>query len=275
MLVLAVAGCGDSRGDDDGIDVVAGFYPLAEVATRVGGDRVSVTNLTPPGTEPHDLELSPDHLDEIDGAEVVVFVGGGFQPAVEDVADRADVAVDVLVDDATADPHVWLDPRRMVAIVEAVRDALVEVDPEGAEDHRAGADAFVAELEQLDQDLADGLAVCDRRTIVTAHDAFGRLAERYDLEHHAISGLAPESEPDPARLSDLTDLVEREGVTTIFAETLVPEDVAETLAREAGVEVAVLDPIEGLSEDQLAAGERYGTVMRANLAVLREALGCR
>ena len=128
---------------------------------------------------------------------------------------------------------------------------------------------------RLDGDLASGLAQCDRRVIVTAHAAFGYLALRYDLTQRAISGLSPESEPDPDRLAELADVVEADGITTIFYESLVPPDLAETLAREADVTTAVLNPIEGLTDDEEADGATYETLMRENLASLRASLDCR
>jgi len=127
----------------------------------------------------------------------------------------------------------------------------------------------------LDDDLAAGLAECTSRTILTSHDAFGWLASRYDLEQHGVAGLEPDAEPDPDRLADLADLAEREGVTTVFTETLVSPRVARTLAREAGgLRTAVLDPLEGLDEERIESGDDYLSVMRDNLAALRKALGC-
>lgn len=280
-FAAGLVACGDDGDDGDAgggrVDVVAAFYPLAEASARVGGDRVSVTNLTPPGVEPHDFELSTDDLDVIDDADVLVHLGGGFQPVVDDVADQAGVAVDVLdaLDDTGNDPHVWLDPVQLVAIVGAVRDALIEADPDGEAGYRGNAETYVGELRALDADVAAGLATCDRRTIVTSHGAFGHLAARYGLEQVGIAGLSPDAEPDPARLAELTDQIRDTGVTTVFSETLLPADIAETLAREAGVGTAVLDPIEGLAGDELDAGATYETVMRENLDVLRAALGCR
>lgn len=305
--VVVLAGCGDDaaggRADGaDRVDVVAAFYPLAEVAQRVGGDRASVSNLTPPGVEPHDVELSTDRVDQLLDADIVVYLGAGFQPAVEDIVGRIDgTAVDVLADaelrprgdddhghdgdaaeddgehaeESDLDPHVWLDPRRMADIVERVRDAYVDADPDGEAAYDGAADEYLGALDQLDRELAAGLADCDRDAIVTSHAAFGYLAARYGLAQDAITGLSPESEPDPARMAELADEVRSEGITTIFYETLVAPDVAETLAREAGVDTAVLDPIEGLSDARLDAGDTYFTVMRENLTVLRTALGCR
>ena len=261
--------------------VVASFYPLYEAALRVGGDRAEVTNLTPPGVEPHDLELATDDVDLLEDADVIVYEGAGFQPGVEEVAERSDaMAVDVLeglsllASDEGQDPHIWLDPELMLAIVRRVESALIEVDPEHALTYRRNADTYAAELRDLDADFEQGLSSCARETIVVSHDAFGYLASAYGLQQEAIAGLSPEAEADPARLDELAKLVESQGITTVFTETLVSPELAETLAREVGVQTAVLNPIEGLTEEQQAAGEDYISLQRENLTTLREALGC-
>lgn len=279
-LLLALGACAGTKsaGEDDGkVRVVAGFYPLAEAAARVGGDRVVVTNLTPTGAEPHDLELRSSDVDRIEAAAVLVYLGGGFQPGVERAAGRAEGRrVDVsTTDEAGDDPHVWLDPTRMSGIVDRVQEALVDADPAGRAAYEANAAAYRAELAALDGAYREGLAQCDRRLIVTSHAAFGHLARRYGLTQEPITGLSPESEPDPERLSDLAAEARARGVTTIFSETLVSPRVAETLAREAGATTAVLDPIEGLTDDEQARGRTYVSAMRDNLSALRTALGCR
>jgi zinc transport system substrate-binding protein len=286
MALAALAplvGCGDDGGGTadpvEGaarIEVVAAFYPLAEAAERVGGDWVAVADLTPPGAEPHDVELTTRQVDAVEDADVVVVLGGGFQPAVEGVARRAGgVVVDVLGDGESEDPHVWLDPVRMQAIAAQVAAALVEADPAGADVYRRNAGQYGDELAAVDAEYADGLRDCDRTAIVTAHAAFGALAARYGLTQESLTGRSPEAEPDPRRLAELADFVESEGVTTIFTEPLVTSDLADTLARETGATTAVLDPIEGLTDEQLESGVDYASVMGDNLAALRLALGCR
>jgi zinc transport system substrate-binding protein len=289
-VALLLSGCGStSSSAGEGESVVASFYPLAEAASKVGGDLVSVQNLTPPGVEPHDLELAPDDIEAIANADVIVYLGGGFQPAVEDALAEAEHAVTVDALDAvatnsapeseaeeglTVDPHVWLDPARYEEIVRAVADALAKADPANEATYAANAQAYVAQIAALDEEFRTGLSDCERTTIVTSHEAFGYLADAYGLTQVGILGLSPEAEPDPRRLAELRDLVEREGVTTIFAEELVSPKVAETLANEAGVQVAVLNPIESLTDAQEKAGEDYLSLMRGNLDTLRKALDC-
>jgi zinc transport system substrate-binding protein len=293
LLVMVAGACGASPAGaaGDKTSVVASFYPLSEAAARVGGDRVEVTNLTPPGVEPHDLELNPDQVSQIADADVVLYLGQGFQPAVQDAVSAVaqGTTVDMLQGTQTlqgvpepgqtttgdiVDPHVWLDPVLMQGIVERTERALTQVDPNGASTFKANAAAFNSQIASLDRAYRTGLSSCQRHDIVTSHAAFGYLARQYGLTQQPITGLSPEAEPDPRRLADLVALVEADGTTTIFTETLVSPKVAQTLASEAGVTTAVLDPLEGLTTQEVAAGADYLSVMRRNLSILRKALGC-
>lgn len=296
LAVLALAACSSGgggtggSGDGDGVAVLASFYPLQYVAQQVGGDLVDVRSLTPPGAEPHDLELSPAQVDEVGRADLVVYLSA-FQAAVDEAVDAnppahvVDAAQDTELhaaehgeehaeddghDHGTLDPHFWLDPTRLPAVADDVAAQLSEVDPDNADAYAANAEAFAQEMADLDQRYVDGLATCESRAIVTTHEAFSYLAERYDLEQVGISGVDPEGEPSPARLAEVGRVVQDEGVGTIFFETLASPKVAETLADELGVETAVLDPLEGLTDDT----QDYVSVADANLETLRTALVC-
>ncbi|MFC7879228.1 metal ABC transporter solute-binding protein, Zn/Mn family [Isoptericola sp. NPDC057391] len=314
-LPAVLAGCSTDDGGSDGtLEVLASFYPLQYVAEQVGGDLVTVSNLTPPAAEPHDLELSPAQVREIGTADLVVY-SSGFQTAVDEavetqspehVVDTSDVvtlenhpgtptgedaAADQLEEELDAhaeegeheghdhaedamDPHFWLDPTRVIDVGHAVAASLGEADPEHAATYAENARALEKSLEELDGEYAGGLKECASRTLVTSHEAFGYLAERYDLQQVGIVGLDPEAEPSPARLREVGAIVEENDVSTIFTETLTSPKVAETLASDIGVTTAVLDPLEGLSEDAAAAGADYVSVMQDNLAALTEGLQC-
>jgi zinc transport system substrate-binding protein len=271
VVGAAAAGCGGAAAGSAGKEtVVAGFYPLAYAAEQVGGDAVEVTNLTPPGSEPHDLEVSPQDVAALREADLVLLLGHGFQPQLEDAAGEGEDVLRLLDTPGLAlraddDPHVWLDPLRYARIVTRIGEAL------GAP---AAAERFVERLRELDAVYRRGLAHCARRELVTSHEAFGYLADRYGLEQVAITGLSPEAEPDPGRLQDVVDLVRERGVTTIYFETLVSPRIAETVARETGAQTATLDPIEGLTDEEIARGDDYFSLMRANLAALQKGLGC-
>jgi zinc transport system substrate-binding protein len=241
---------------------------------------VRVTNLTPPGVEPHDLELTTDVVDTILDADLAIVMGDGFQPAVEASADDRDGPTVVVLDGLRRrrlrdDPHVWLDPHQYRGIVRSVARALSHVDPAHASEYRASAARDEARLESLDAAFSAGLAQCDSRVVVTAHTAFGWLASRYRLRQLGVSGVDPESEPTPDRIAELADIARRHGATTIFTEPLVSARVARTVAREAGgLRTAVLDPLEGITDARRAAGDDYVTVMERNLRRLRRALRC-
>ena len=278
LFAVLLAGCGEGSSSGNRPTVVASFYPLAWAAERIAGPGVRVVNLTPAGAEPHDLELTPSDIETIEGAQLVLYLGHGFQPAVEKAAeDRSGPSLDLLAgqrlsagtggeEGGGVDPHVWLDPVRFARIALTIGAAL----------HRErAAEAVAASLRALDAEYRAGLRDCERNELVTSHAAFGYLAKRYGLRQVALTGLSPEAEPSPRDLEALVDEVRNSGATTVFFETLVSPRLAQTVAREAGAKTAVLDPVEGLTDDEVAAGDDYVTVMRRNLSTLRQALGCR
>jgi len=270
LAPLALAACGSKGGGGGGgKQVVAAFYPLAFAAEQIDPS-VSVENLTPPGAEPHDLEVSPSDVEKIRSADLVLLLGQGFQPQLEDAAGTGKKVL-LLLDTPglnlrPGDPHVWLDPSRYALLVRRMGSALGR--PQAAE-------RLIAKLHTLDREYRTGLAHCARKEIVTSHEAFGYLAQRYGLEQVAITGISPEAEPTPQKLADAIATVRRTHATTVFFETLVSPRLADTVARETGATTAVLNPIEGLTPEEQKGGADYFSLMRANLADLRQALGCR
>ncbi|MEE6286741.1 metal ABC transporter substrate-binding protein [Georgenia sp. MJ173] len=296
-LALLLAGCGtadgESGGDESGLEVLASFYPLQYLADRVGGDRVSVTTLTPPNVDPHNLEVSPRTVSTLESAELVVYLSG-FQPAVDEAVELTGVTAfdaaehaNLLTPDAhdhadddhghddhahgPQDPHFWLDPIRMAEVTDALAATLAETDPDGAETYRANAAELTAELATLDEEYRSAVGQCEQDTIVVAHEAYGYLGAAYGLHQEGLSGIDPDAEPSPARLAEISAVLEETGGTTIFTEALISSTVSEALAADLGVTTAVLDPLE----NQQGAGADYLDVMRANLAALQDALGCR
>ena len=299
-----------SSGSDSSDTVVAGLYPLQYVAQRVAGDAFEVENLTQPGGEPHDLELGIGQTAALSDAALLVYVDS-LQPAVDEAADEvsgtevldAATVVDLAPfedehseeevaeeehgedehsedegeddhsghDHGELDPHFWHDPLRMADLGDAVAERLAEIDPDEAESFEERAAELRSDLEALDEEYSTGLSGCEVRTVVTNHDAFGYL-EGYDLELASINGISPDAEPTPAALAELQDLIDETGITTVFSETLVSPQAAEVLASDAGVDTAVLDTIEGLTDD--TADEDYLSLMRSNLATLQEANRC-
>ena len=297
LLALALTGCGAgattaaspaASGTADPLQVATAFYPLEFLTARLAGDAATVTDLTSPGAEPHDLELTPQQVARLGSDDLVVYLHG-FQPAVDEaVAQQAqDAALDVTTatalqdgyvpveegvehaDEEGLDPHVWLDPDRYAEIAGAVGARLEQLAPAQADAIRTRTQELRGELKTLDGEFTAGLAHCERKEIVTSHNAFGYLASAYGLTQISITGLTPEQEPTPGRLAEVATYAEEHGVTTIFFEELVSPAVAQALASEVGAQAVELSPLEGAPE----SGD-YLTQMRSNLKTLQAALGC-
>ncbi len=296
--VLGLAACGSTgaAAGGDRLEVTAAFYPLQWASERIGGTHVQVTPLTKPGAEPHDLELTPRDVGAMARSDVVVYLAG-FQPAVDEaVSNEAEAAgfdvspvadlnrpapaeattdhgTDPAAPSSARDPHFWLDPVRFEKVATAIGERFAATDPAHAAEYRTNAQQVVTDLGTLDADYRTGLADCANTDLVTSHTAFGYLAERYGLSQEGIAGVTPDAEPDAASLRDLATYVEEHHVRTIYSETLVSPALAETLARETGATVAVLDPIEGITDS--SRGTDYLEVMRSNLTTLEAGQQCR
>ncbi|MEU1618098.1 metal ABC transporter substrate-binding protein [Streptomyces sp. NPDC005722] len=303
LVALSACSTAGGTGQDGKLAVTASFYPMEFLAEQIGGGHVHVTGLTKPGTEPHDLELTPRQTGELGESDVVVYLKG-LQPAVDDAIAQSGVrtVVDAAAltpledhgtevdghhhttgdndtghegedEDAGADPHIWLDPVRYAQVAEGVGKALAEADPDHAATYGKNTAALVKKLDALNTGFEDGLKDRTSDTFITTHAAFGYLAERYGLVEEAISGIDPESEPSAARMKTLHTLAEDKGVSTVFFETLASDRTARTLAGDLGLKTAVLDPIEGITDK--SAGRDYFEVQRSNLQALRTALGAK
>lgn len=285
--------------------VVASFYPLYDFARNVAGERAEVLSLVPDGVEPHDWEPSPRDLVQLRKAHLFIVNGAGLEPWADRLARELPASI-VLVKateglplvkapraghghdhardngkehrhdaEPDLDPHVWLDPVLAAMQVERIRDALASVDPAGAPAYAARAAAYLGRLEALDRAFRTGLQECARRDVVVTHAAFGYLANRYRLSMIPVTGISPETEPSPKELAALVRLARRRNVQYIFFETLVNSRVAATLAREVGARTLVLNPVEGLTREQVGTGADYVSLMQENLRNLRTALDCR
>ncbi|MEK7084305.1 MAG: zinc ABC transporter substrate-binding protein [Patescibacteria group bacterium] len=267
------------------VSIVASFYPLAHFAEIVGGDRVEVVNLTPPGAEPHDFEPTPQDIVRLRNAALVLVNGSGFEEWFASVWKSGIIRAPILAlaeqvnllpagSGGAYDPHIWLDPVLAQAEVSVIRDALIAVDSFRKDTYEKNAAAYIRQLENLDQAYARGLSSCRIRTVISPHLAFQYVGKRYGIDFMGIAGVSPDEEPSPKRMAELADIAKAKGVEYIFFETLVSPKLAETIAKEAGIGTLVLNPIEGLTEDEISAGETYISVMEKNLEQLRKAMDC-
>lgn len=318
--VLALSACGEGDSgtttEDGRLRVTASFYPMQFLAEEIGGRNVEVDSLTKPGTEPHDLELSPQQTGDLADAGLIVYLKD-MQPAVDEAIEQsgADHVVEASEftslekhgteedghdhgdeaegeehadehaeeeadgghedhdhgDEDGPDPHIWLDPVRYAEVAEGVGKAMAKADPDHAASYKKNAAELADRLRKLDGEFAAGLENRRTDTFITTHAAFGYIADRYGLVQESIKGLSPETEPSAARMQQLQDIAEDDGVTTVFFETLVSDKTARTLAGDLDLKTDVLDPIEGVTDK--SKGDDYIEIMEANLVALQKALG--
>ena len=285
LSALVVTACQQASPPDGKPLVVASFYPMYEFARQVAADRAQVISLVPPGVHGHDWEPTPQDVAQVRRARVFVYNGAGFEPWVDKLLAEGKGASTVVVAASAGltvarvggegrDPHVWLDPLLARREVEAIRDALERSDPSGKAAYAANASVYGEKLTALDARFDAGLRDCARRDVVVSHAAFGYLTRRYRLTQIAVTGLAPQAEPSPAALAAIVRTARQRQVTAIFLEPLVSPRLAETLAREVGVRLLTLDPVEGVTKQEIADRVGYLELMGKNLESLREGLGC-
>jgi zinc transport system substrate-binding protein len=276
------------------------IYPLEYVTKRIGGEHVEVINIVPPGVEPHDFEPTPKNMVALTGADLFIYNGSGLELWVEKAVENLDQNQTQVVNTTEGlqmlqaaeheeehegehaeehghehgefDPHVWLDPTLLKEQAQKVKQALVEKDQAHAADYEKNFAQLASDLDQLDQEFKEMVAQASRKEFMVSHSAFYYLADQYGLEQVAISGVNPADEPSPAELKELVEHVKERQLPYVLFETLVSPKVAEVIAKEAGVKTATLNPLEGLTPEDVQAGKDYLSIMRENLATLREAL---
>lgn len=292
--------------DGEKLKVMASFYPMYDFAVKIGGEKAEVLDMVPAGTEPHDWEPAASDMKNLEEADLFVYSGAGMEHWVDTVLgslenqklvtveasegltllpghdeeeedEEADAESHEEADDdehehGQYDPHVWLSPLNAKKEMENIKNAYIEADPENKDYYEANYETWAEKFDELDQEYRDTLSAMPNKDIVVAHEAFGYLCDAYGLNQVGIEGLSPDSEPDPARMAEVIDFVKDNSVKVIFFEELVSPKVAETIAAETGASAQMLNPLEGLSDEELKQGEDYFSVMESNLEQLREAL---
>ncbi|WP_378954897.1 metal ABC transporter substrate-binding protein [Pelosinus sp. sgz500959] len=305
LAVVLFAGCAGNKVKNtestsgSKIKVVATVYPVYEFVKQVGGDKVDVVMLIPPGAEPHDWEPTAKDITRLKDAKIFAYHGSGFEPVeklltkdvlgttvpvqvskgVAKLADHHDEDKHKKDDhhkedkhDHEGDSHMWLDPLAAQQEVNNILTALIAADEKNAAYYKENAEKFNKQLSELDQEYKQTLSTIARKDIITSHEAFGYLAARYGLNQVGIMGLSPDAEPTPDKMAEITKFCREHNVKYIFFETLASPKLAQTIAKETGAELLVLNPVENLTEEEMKQGKNYIMIMRENLTNLVKAL---
>jgi len=269
------------------IVVYTSFYPMYDFTKKIGGDKVEITNMVPAGIEPHEWEPAPKALASLSKAQIFIYNGAGMEAWVDKILNSLGNNQLVVVEsskgikylenkdegeDLKYDPHTWLSPLNAKKQMENIRNALQKVDPANKDYYQKNYQINAQKLNQLQQEYTSSLARYKKRAIVVAHQAFGYLCSTYGLEQVAIVGLNAHSEPTPAKMSEIAQFAQDQQVKYIFFEELISPKVSEAIAKQVGAKTEMLNPLEGLSIEEMQAGKEYFAVMRDNLRKLEKAL---
>lgn len=280
------------------LKVMASFYPMYDFAAKIGGDKAEVITLVPSGTEPHDWEPAAADIRNLEEADLFIYSGAGMEHWVDDVLASLDnkdlISVEASKgvalrdghshsheeeegagepeEEGQYDPHVWLSPLNAEKEMDNIKNAYIKADPDNRDYYEANYELYASRFADLNQKFKDTLSSLQNKDIVVSHEAFGYLCDAYGLNQVGIEGLSPDSEPSPAKMAEIIDFVRANHVRVIFFEELVSPKVAETIAKETSSSVQVLNPLEGLSDEELESGADYFSVMEENLKQLEAAL---
>ena len=282
ILLVGMTGCGKEQQDKTTFTVYTSVYPVYDLTVKLAGDAAKVENLVPAGVEPHDFEMGTQDMVKLTEADLLVYCGAGMENWVEQALKTlgneapksvmASEGVSLLSEEDTEDPHIWLDPKNAAIMLENIRHALCEADPAHEDVYTANYEKYQEKLMQLDAAYKTALGQVTKHDIVVSHASFGYLCAAYGLKQTAIEGLMADSEPDPATMTKIIAFMKEQEIPYIFDEELVNNKVVDTIAKETGATVAILDPVEGLSQERIDAGEEYFSIMENNLELLKQAL---
>ncbi len=277
-----------AKPNNNKLQITASFYPLYFFANQIGGDKTEVKNITPAGAEPHDYEPTTQDIARIETSNMLVLNGGveawgdkmknnlKEKPVMIVIAGEGLLTQQLAEEgEKIQDPHVWLSPQLAKKEVEKIAQGFITVDPTNKSYYERNAKTLENNLDQLDAAYKQGLSNCEQKDIITSHAAFGYLARAYGLNQVAIAGLSPDTEPSSQQLTEVAKFAKENNVKYIFFESLVSPKLSETVAKEVNAKTLVLDPLEGLSDDESKQGKNYFTVMEDNLKNLQEALQCK
>lgn len=300
VIEVTLTGCTSNNTNDKTnsenkkLNVYSSFYAMYDFAKKIGGDKVTITNLVPAGTEPHDWEPSTKDINNLEKADVLIYNGAGMEHWIKKVVGtlenkklvtvEASQGINLIqgheeeeekekdAEESKYDPHVWMNPQNAKKEMENIKNALVKADESNKKYYEDNYNKYAKQIDELDKEFKDTISNMKNKDIIVAHQAFGYLCKQYGLNQVPIEGLSADSEPDPARMKEIIKFAEEHKVKTIFFEELVSPKVSETIAKEVGDKTDMLNPLEGLSDKEQAEGKDYFTVMKKNLESLKVAL---
>lgn len=281
LLIFGLSACGSKTAEKPSKPIVyASFYPIYDLASKIGGDKITVKTIIPPGIEPHDWEPSTKDVAEMTKANVILYLGLGMDSWIGKIKTSAlntnfyevSKGVDIIKSGSATNPHIWLSPKSALIMAKNINEALQKTDSKNKEYYNKNYENLKNTLESLDNEYANSLSKAKLKTFIVYHSAFDYIARDYGLRQESLAGMSDEAEPSPARMAEIINMIKKENIKYIFTEPLTSPKPIETIAKETGIKVLPLNTIEGLTKEDIERKADYISLMKENLENLKKAL---
>jgi zinc transport system substrate-binding protein len=270
------------------LKVLATFYPLYDFAQNVGGNKTDVSILVPETVDVHDFEPTPSSVAEVAGADVLIYNGAGLEPWISQIVSASENTKLIQVDTShgiqllqvspefqrnnqTFDPHIWLDPVLAKQQVNNILQGLIRADSADSQYFTQNAEAYKVKLDTLNSEAVNATTNVATRYFVTFHEAFAYFAKRYDLTQIPIAGPFQE-EPTPSDIQNVIDATRQYHLLYVGYESLENPAISQSISRDTNATLILMNPIEGLTAQQKAAGKDYISLMQEDIANIGLAL---
>lgn len=278
LLSIFVLNCnknGDKNSDKNilgKLQIYTSIYPIYDFTKKIGGERITVYNMTKAGAEPHDFEITSKDMANLSKADLFIYNGGGMEHWVDTIMealkDLKYINASSNINENNLDPHFWLSPINAKIQMENIKNGLIEIDFENKNYYESNYNLYANRLNELDDKIRNSLSNIKNRNLVLTHPAFGHFCKEYSLNQIAIA----RGEADPKAMADIITFIKNNNVRAIFYEEFSSSKLVDSIAKETGIKILTLNPIESLSEEDIDAGEDYFSIMKKNLISLSDGL---
>lgn len=263
----------NSDKDNSGkLQIYTSIYPIYDFTKKIGGEKISVYNMTKAGAEPHDFEITSKDMANLSKANLFIYNGGGMEHWVDTIKEALKdikyINTSSNINENNLDPHFWLSPINAKIQMENIKNGLIEIDSENKNYYESNYNLYANRLTELDEKIKTSLSDIKNRNLVLTHPAFGHFCKEYSLNQIAIA----RDEANPKAMAEIIEFIKSNNVRAIFYEEFSSSKLVDSIAKETGIKILTLNPIESLSEENIDSGEDYFSIMEKNLISLSDGL---
>ena len=274
IILISIFACSnnDNKNTSGKLTIYTSIYPIYDFTKKIGGEKITVYNMTKAGAEPHDFEITSKDMANLSKADLFIYNGGGMEHWIDSVKEALNIkyidSSSNINNENNLDPHFWLSPKNAKIQMENIKNGLIEIDSENKNYYESNYNLYANRLDELDNKIRNSLSNIKNRNLVLTHPAFGHFCKEYSLTQIAIA----RNEADPKAMAEIITFVKNNNVKAIFYEEFSSSKLVDSIAKETEIKILTLNPIESLSEENIEAGEDYFSIMEKNLISLLDGL---